>query len=327
MDGCAPARCHGKRGQSETNKFRHITGQTVTFKHYQPDVFQEQWYLTIEAYSWRDLTYHKDRLPAIAAMAKRRERLRPNDQYLAGLWRDTLLCDLLWHVRSLEPANVDNHMQVTPGSRLVIPTWSWANLSVGVTWPRFRSSRPLRSVEVVDVRYKTDGPVVSGDIKEAVIKLRAPLIRLDIMPTDADLVENKAMFEPTPELMAEPFVTKWHWDDHEQRTEHMKRSSPLSLVNGREAVLGVPLFFQDIDTTHMFEDWELQSQVLLMVAKIGKEEYFRRLGTATIALRKANSPPPLDAQSIAQLKTADERHQERFFDWLDNLDSEIITLV
>jgi hypothetical protein len=67
---CAPARCHGKRGQSETDKFRHITGQTVTFKHYQPDLFQEQWYLTIEAYSWRGLTNHKDRLLTIAAMAK-----------------------------------------------------------------------------------------------------------------------------------------------------------------------------------------------------------------------------------------------------------------
>jgi hypothetical protein len=42
----------------------------VTFKHYQPDLFQEQWYLTIEAYSWRGLTNHKDRLLTIAAMAK-----------------------------------------------------------------------------------------------------------------------------------------------------------------------------------------------------------------------------------------------------------------
>jgi hypothetical protein len=218
-------------------------------------------------------------------------------------------------------------MQVTPGSSTAIPTWSWAKLSVEVTWPRFASSRPLRSVEIVDVRYKTVGPVVSGDIEVAVIELLAPLIRLDTMPTEADLAKNGAMSTLPPEHMAEPFVTKCYRDDYEQPTGHMERVVRHPVVNQRKVVFGVPLFFQDMDTTRMFGDWKLESQVVLMVVKTDKSGQFRRLGTAKIALKEATLPLQLGIHSMTQLKTAENWHQQRLFDWLDNLDSEGITSV
>jgi hypothetical protein len=87
------------------------------------------------------------------------------------------------------------------------------------------------------------------------------------------------------------------------------------------------LFLQDMDTTRMFGDWKLESQVVLMVAKTDKSGQFRRLGTAKIALKEATLPLPLGIHSMTQLKTAENWHQQRLFDWLDNLDSEGITSV
>ena len=55
------------------------------------------WHGVVMSYSRGWLTYSKNRLPAIAAMARIMQSLRPNDVYLAGLWQSNLYLDLLWH--------------------------------------------------------------------------------------------------------------------------------------------------------------------------------------------------------------------------------------
>ena len=59
-------------------------------------ILRERWYNTIEAYSWRQLTYPDDRLPAIAVMSREAMSVRVGDQYLGGLWMTSLLYDLAW---------------------------------------------------------------------------------------------------------------------------------------------------------------------------------------------------------------------------------------
>jgi len=63
--------------------------------------FRTVWYEMVRLYSQRKLTYSKDRLPAIAAIARTMQSLRPGDQYIAGIWRSTLCFDMLWRTRLL----------------------------------------------------------------------------------------------------------------------------------------------------------------------------------------------------------------------------------
>jgi hypothetical protein len=56
-----------------------------------PTLLHKQWYTVVAAYSWRNLTFRKDTLPAIAAFASRVQSCQPSKRYLAGLWEDTLV--------------------------------------------------------------------------------------------------------------------------------------------------------------------------------------------------------------------------------------------
>ncbi|KAK0733766.1 heterokaryon incompatibility protein-domain-containing protein, partial [Lasiosphaeria miniovina] len=54
------------------------------------------WWGLIDVYSSLDITVLSDRLPALAGIAEYIHQFRPGEQYLAGLWSDTLVGDLLW---------------------------------------------------------------------------------------------------------------------------------------------------------------------------------------------------------------------------------------
>ncbi|KAF2834754.1 HET-domain-containing protein, partial [Patellaria atrata CBS 101060] len=75
------------------------------------------WEILVEAYSKRQITYPNDRFPAFSGIAKQYER-EINDQYIAGLWRNTIWRNLLWTA-------------IEPGRRIakwIAPSWSWASV-------------------------------------------------------------------------------------------------------------------------------------------------------------------------------------------------------
>jgi hypothetical protein len=54
-----------------------------------------QWQRMVEEFTWLQLSYEEDRLPAFSGLAQQyRNRLK--SEYLAGLWRKNLGADLLW---------------------------------------------------------------------------------------------------------------------------------------------------------------------------------------------------------------------------------------
>lgn len=80
-------------------------------------------------YSQSSLTYEKDRLPALSGVARRISKLR-NKTYLAGLWAEDLVSDLLW--LSLDDSSVrpQNPRPLDPAA----PSWSWLSL-IGANVP------------------------------------------------------------------------------------------------------------------------------------------------------------------------------------------------
>jgi len=84
----------------------------------------EEWSLIVREYSQRNLTNHEDRLPAMAGVAQELMSVW-DDQYLAGMWRKTLIYQLGWYSKN-------------PGKNLSdpyrAPSWSWVSSEGEVTY-------------------------------------------------------------------------------------------------------------------------------------------------------------------------------------------------
>jgi len=65
------------------------------------------WDLLVNEYTARECTNPKDKIRAFGGVAAEFQRLFPQDRYLAGLWWDTLLVDLLWVVNGDIPGDQD----------------------------------------------------------------------------------------------------------------------------------------------------------------------------------------------------------------------------
>ncbi|KAK9416648.1 putative Heterokaryon incompatibility domain-containing protein [Seiridium unicorne] len=96
---------------------------------------QMQWYAIVKEYSKLRLTYASDRLPALAGIAKQLaqshtmhypdESTRRQSRYLAGLWEDTLLDDLLW-------STYNNRCKPATSPA---PSWSWPSIDGFIYYP------------------------------------------------------------------------------------------------------------------------------------------------------------------------------------------------
>ena len=75
------------------------------------------WNNLLESYSSCDLTYSKDRLPALSGVAQLFANAT-GDDYLCGLWRSKLIEQLVWRVPRPKPK---------PLIQLGVPSWSWAS--------------------------------------------------------------------------------------------------------------------------------------------------------------------------------------------------------
>ncbi|RTE80640.1 hypothetical protein BHE90_004830 [Fusarium euwallaceae] len=120
------------------------------------EVLQEQWCLLVENYTKRNLTVATDKLPGISAIARLMAPKLKSD-YLGGLWRQTLIFDLMWStLRYPRPEACKS------GS----PSWSWASVQGSIEYAGRRlvvSAAEVISCSV-DLAYPQDpyGAVTGG---------------------------------------------------------------------------------------------------------------------------------------------------------------------
>jgi len=86
----------------------------------------QYWYWLVSQYGHRSVTFEKDRLPAIAGLARIiGEAL--HDQYLAGLWKGDLHYGLTWYTISGKLSRgLEAYMRDIRERNYVAPSWSWA---------------------------------------------------------------------------------------------------------------------------------------------------------------------------------------------------------
>ncbi|OJT13608.1 hypothetical protein TRAPUB_9844 [Trametes pubescens] len=140
------------------------------------DQIHEVWEEVMAGYSKRSASVPSDKLVACAAIAQQFHRVLGTD-YLAGLWRHSLVFDLLW--------NKQPFMYMRRPSAYRAPSWSWAAVDGAFFCYHIRLSKtpPVVFAKVVrcEVTLK-DRALPFGQVTGGTLVLRAPLIRCVLRP-------------------------------------------------------------------------------------------------------------------------------------------------
>ncbi len=148
---------------------------------------QEKWHAIVNSYTSRSLTYDKDKLPAISGIAATTAQ-SSGDEYVAGLWRNTLPIDLLWHLKT------GRAKMVLTFPNYIAPSWSWASINRGVVWNPLKHPKPL--ITILDIHCTPSGKNSYGEISTgASLTLRGPFAPIRICATEsAETEPNRAYY-------------------------------------------------------------------------------------------------------------------------------------
>ncbi|KAL0934595.1 heterokaryon incompatibility protein [Colletotrichum truncatum] len=124
------------------------------------------WNSLLWEYGPREMTNPADKLPAISGIARALNKTL-DDEYLAGLWRGSLLEGLCWEPLSCEASDTYR-----------APSWSWASVD-GIPATGFIGDVE-EVAKVLEARVAVDGDNPFGRVKDGFIKLEAPLVRVKL---------------------------------------------------------------------------------------------------------------------------------------------------
>jgi hypothetical protein len=111
------------------------------------------WSKLVSTYTSLSLTYARDKLSAIAGVA-RQFHTHTGETYVAGLWATDLVLQLgWWHYENKQHRDMDAGARIVPSQADVdghVPSWSWASITENVG--RFVIPYPHRYVEETALR-------------------------------------------------------------------------------------------------------------------------------------------------------------------------------
>ncbi|KAF2669449.1 HET-domain-containing protein [Microthyrium microscopicum] len=136
----------------------------------------QHWREVVQEYSRTLLSYSTDRLPAIAGLAQEFHRDIPG-RYLAGLWENALLGDLIWYVVGRQPGKIR--------PLTFAPTWSWASANCWIYYPTISTKTNEYMCEILDVEIEPqDKANPKGKLNYGKLRIRGNLIRADVDYSD-----------------------------------------------------------------------------------------------------------------------------------------------
>lgn len=133
--------------------------------------YPKLWSDIVVEYAKCELTQPTDRLVALAGVARMMAGLI-QDEYVCGLWKQSLGYDLLWCVRGEPWPN-------SPPEAYCAPSWSWAALYRRIS-PNIdhRDAPLLIDIEHVEVKYATAD--IYGQVKGGSLFLRGAVKRIEL---------------------------------------------------------------------------------------------------------------------------------------------------
>lgn len=84
------------------------------------------WHMLVEDYTRLHLTFESDIFPAMSGIAKSFQQYTESE-YVAGVWVQSLLCDLAWHKETISSSPAENFEWHKRPKAWRAPTWSWAS--------------------------------------------------------------------------------------------------------------------------------------------------------------------------------------------------------
>lgn len=144
----------------------------------------EKWHAIVSSYSWLAMTYGKDKLQAISGMARQMNRAL-NDTYIAGLWKSSLITDMLWET-------YDPQARPSPWRS---PTWSWASVTTPVIyrWKSLNEGQEVTShVEILQTKAVPADKDDMGQLKYADMKIKAEFCVSSIIVYTKDPAKPRA---------------------------------------------------------------------------------------------------------------------------------------
>jgi hypothetical protein len=164
-------------------------------------VFLHAWDSLVDLYTNCNLTYGSDKLPAISALAKNMQDTTSwEGEYLAGLWKNQLIDQLLWSTQYGARRSKDYRA----------PSWSWASVD-GPISANFNCDTAHRSfphhidysrylATVLEAWVETDAdPFMS--VSGGCLRLRAPVWCVSLSPTDAGHKGRKFHMKVSPKSL------------------------------------------------------------------------------------------------------------------------------
>ncbi|CZR58734.1 uncharacterized protein PAC_08626 [Phialocephala subalpina] len=136
------------------------------------------WHVIIQDYTCRNLTNEQHKLPAIVGLAAIYSQATGKD-YICGLWKQTLIVDLLWRQQRLLAGN---SAILDPPKEYRAPSWSWASLN-GNCMLRYRLGKNKDfkpRTEILATFKDSDSPQEKPVEGDEWILLHGPLLRAKI---------------------------------------------------------------------------------------------------------------------------------------------------
>lgn len=181
-------------------------GSTGTFVCYTRarTIGSRSWASIITDYGARQLTFAKDRLPALAGVAEHFGKER-QWTYLCGLWQQDISNNLSWY----------RYKDSDPGPRShdtrKLPTWSWA--SIGGRTLNMGGDFKHVEFESCHITYNdAEGNPYLGDVKDAVLTIKADVFPAKLIrECDSNHLERSSSMLPGRQrygvsIMAEYFL-------------------------------------------------------------------------------------------------------------------------
>lgn len=260
--------------KSVTTILHGVSDNALTSYH-----MREAWNDLVQHYTRCNLTISKDKLVAISGIVKRLQPFFKTD-YLAGLWRDDLLEQLLWHVESYDGERRDLAGEQRPEYRA--PSWSWASIDAPIG-PRPNPIPGVIRLVTTEVHMATIieahvTPVTedaTGQIANGYVRLRASLFPVNVYTSKLSYCSGLS----------------WDWGKQESNTKTIPDIWPRSTV---ERLHFVPLLMQ---STHFLE-FSLDVYGLMLNPVEGKQEVYQRWGRVNFSTHKGTELSNFGFQQI-----------------------------
>jgi hypothetical protein len=155
------------------------------------DDFHSEWFQVVGEYSGRALTKLEDKLIALSGIATRISD-DTGYHYMAGLWEETLLLDLLWHI----DAQSYSEPLKPRVSNDIAPSWSWASVEGPVKSSFIQpdlATVPLVEVKLENPSARTSNTALGlGNLDTRALVLKGKLKRVSAVRAEHDTITRAA---------------------------------------------------------------------------------------------------------------------------------------